>query len=131
MRVIDTVVLFGALDPEDKHHKRALWHLTLVRLTPDVYVPSAVLMEFDMTVKSREFSAAERLTLLDGLTKLIPSGKVLPITPSILERAARFETQQKLSSYFDALVASTSEEYGAEIISTDEEFSEANFSTIW
>ncbi|MHA1596392.1 MAG: type II toxin-antitoxin system VapC family toxin, partial [Candidatus Asgardarchaeia archaeon] len=111
MRIIDTMVIIASLNPSHKLYKKAYKHLQSVLLEDDVWVPSFVLLEFDLTLKSKNFSEEERSRFFEKLDQIIPKNKILPVTPRILKRAAYMKDNVE---YFDSLIASIALEYGAE-----------------
>jgi len=84
----------------------------------DVYVPSSVLLEFDLEMKAHGYTPEERrLTWEDMLVK-IPPNKVLPPTPSSFAEVPRLETEL---TYFDAIITCMSKELEASVVTTDKE----------
>lgn len=128
MKIIDTVVLISSLDPEDPLHEKGFKHLRSLILSEEVYVPSVVLVECDLVLKTKEFSNEERSRIFKKLARLIPENKILPIPVTVLKKTIDLENHKE---YFDALVASTALKYKADIISTDPIFSEQGITTIW
>jgi len=127
MRIIDTMVIIASLNPSHKLYKKAYKHLQSVLLEDDVWVPSFVLLEFDLTLKSKNFSEEERSRFFEKLDQIIPKNKILLVTPRILKRAAYMKDNVE---YFDSLIASIALEYGAEIISKDHIFSKNRYQYI-
>ncbi len=127
MKILDTVVLIDAIREEDRHHEKAKRHLDLLNEEKDVYVPSSVLLEFDLEMKAHGYTLEERkLTWEDMLVK-IPPNKVLPLTPSYFAETPKLETDL---SYFDAIIISMSKELGAKVITTDKEIG-SKTNTYW
>ena len=116
MRLLDTVVLIGALRENDKHYKKAVEHLKSLD-REETFVPSSSLLELDLELKAHEYTLEERITTLQDLTAAIPAYKILPITITSLIEAVKLETEM---SYFDALIVALSNELDAVIVTTDE-----------
>lgn len=116
MKLLDTVVLIGAIRDSDRHHKKALEHLKSLN-QQEVFVPSSALLEMDLELKAHEYTAEERITTLEDLAAVIPGGKILPVTATSLIEAVKLESEM---SYFDALIVALSRELNAAIVTTDE-----------
>jgi predicted nucleic-acid-binding protein len=118
MKILDTVVLIGAIREEDRLHEKAKRHLDSLTKEKDVFVPTSVLLEFDLEMKTHGYTWEERkLTWKDMLVK-IPPNKVLPLTPSYFAEVPELETDL---TYFDAIIVCISKEMGAKVITTDRE----------
>jgi len=128
LQIIDTVVLVSSNDPTHPLHSRARQHLISLAVLQDIYVPTLVLIEYDLELKSHGFSAIERERIFRNLAVLIPNHKILQSTPSIHERAVQYESY---GGYFDSLLAASALEYQATIISTDHIFDRINVPRIW
>lgn len=103
-----------------------------IRLSPDVYVPSAILLELDLELRSMQIPANDRERIFNNFMLIIPIQKMLPTNPSIHARVANLENLgQARGGYFDTLIASTALEFNAEVISTDKVFSQMGVSSIW
>lgn len=116
MKLLDTVVLIGAIRDSDRHHKKALEHLKSLN-QQEVFVPSSALLEMDLELKAHGYTAEERITTLEDLAAVIPGGKILPVTVTSLIEAVKLESGM---SYFDALIVALSRELDAAIVTTDE-----------
>ena len=81
------------------------------------------LMEFDVVLKSRGFSAKERREEMTLLTIDFPrvSTSMHPISPKTFYLASLYEEQFGLD-YFDSLLAAEASEHDGAIVSTDREF---------
>lgn len=128
MKIIDTVVLVSSNDSTNPLHTKARQHLTSVRSLGDIFVPTVVLMEYDLELKSHGYSAMDRERIFGDLELIIPDHKILPCTPAIFARAVQFEN---FGGWFDSLVAATSFEYSATVISTDHVFDLISVPRIW
>lgn len=116
MKLLDTVVLIGAIRENDKHHRKALEHLKSLN-QQEVFVPSSALLEVDLELKAHEYTDEERIATLEDLAAVIPNSKILPITATSLIEAVKLESEM---SYFDALMVAASRELDAAIVTTDE-----------
>ncbi len=123
-RIIDTVVLIGFSDQNDPRNEKASEYVFEISIGQDIFVPSAVLLEFDLELKTHRISDNDRERLHSKLRQLIPQNKVLPLTPAVLERAARISPKAKWrGAYFDTLIVATGLESGAaSALTTDRRF---------
>ena len=60
MPVTDTVIIFGAADTKDKYHEVGVKYLEGVN-NGEYLIPSLALLEFDIILKSRGFTFAQRM----------------------------------------------------------------------
>jgi len=120
--VLDTVVLFGALDPKDPVHERSKRFLARLE-APDYYLAGFGIIEFDIVMKSRGFSHEQRMLQHALLAKDYPAAtvKVRPLSPTILYLAARIEGEEG-TDYFDAGVAAEAKSLDGVVVSTDRVF---------
>lgn len=123
-RIIDTVVLIGFSDQNDPRNEKASEYVFEISIGQDIFVPSAVLLEFDLELKTHSISDNDRERLHSKLKQLIPQNEVLPLTPAVLERAARISPKAKWrGAYFDTLIVATGLESGAaSALTTDRRF---------
>jgi len=122
MPVFDTVVLFAAADEEDERHQKALRYMESLK-ERGVYIAGFALLEFDVVLKSRNYSFDERMAMHGLLLRDFPSVrvKVLPLSPSIFYLTARLEKELGLD-YFDAGVAAEALNHDGAVVSTDRAF---------
>ncbi len=78
-------------------------------------VPSSVILELDLELKTHGFSATEREIFHKDLSALIPKDSILPLTPRVVGVAAGIEGL----GYFDSLLVALALCLGAEIVTTD------------
>ncbi len=123
MRLTDTMVLVGALNPKDVFHKVAFGHLEAVRRGPDTFVPSMAAVEFDLVMKGRGYTSREREDALDWLANMIPSEKIVCNSVFSLREAAKL--QEKGMGYFDSMISALALEKDAVVITRDKVISEA------
>jgi len=128
LKIIDTVVLISSNDPTHPLYPRARQHLLSLISSEDVFIPTIVLTEYDLELKTHGFSASDRERIFRDLELMIPDQKILPCTPSIHGRAIQFE---RFGGWFDSLVAAAAFEYYATVISTDAVFDLINVPRIW
>ena len=122
MPVLDTVVLFGAVDPKDTTHDKSKRYLT--RLSqPDYYLAGFAILEFDIVMKSRGLDHRERMLRHALLAKDYPAStdKVRPVSPTTLYLAAKIEGEER-TDYFDAGVAAEAKALDGGVVSTDRVF---------
>ena len=122
MPVLDTVVLFGAVDPKDAAHDKS--KRFLARLAePDYYLASFALLEFDIVMKSRGFSYKQRMLQHALLAKDYPPStvKVRALSPTVLYLSAKIEGEEG-TDYFDAGVAAEAKVLDGRVVSTDKVF---------
>ena len=89
MRIFDTIVLLAFLDPADPRFFKANEYVLDITSLEDIFVPSAVLLEFDLELKAHGIVDQERDGIHSRTAKLIPARKILSLTPSILGHASR------------------------------------------
>jgi len=120
--VLDTIVLFGAADPKDSHHKKSTEYLA--RLSePSYYIAGFALFEFDIVMKSRGFSFKERMLRHALLARDYPvsTSKVRAPSPTTLYLAVDIEGTERID-YFDAGVAAEAKALDGVVVSTDRVF---------
>jgi predicted nucleic-acid-binding protein len=124
MRMIDTVVLIGYINPLDSRNAKATQYMNEVWEGEDLLIPSASLMELDLELKTHAVSDKDRITVFSNLARIIPPNNILSLTPATFEYAARLAGKAKWrGAYFDTLIASTAMEHGVrEVITTDRKF---------
>jgi len=120
--VLDTVVIFGAADSNDRHHDRAKRHLQHIA-NSEVYLGTFALLEFDIVMKSRGLSFQERMEKHASLLRDYPelSEKMVGVSPATLYLASRLEGEAELE-YFDAGVAAEALQLDGTVVSTDRAF---------
>jgi predicted nucleic acid-binding protein len=119
---LDTVVLFASADSKDKHHERAGEHLQEIG-EADVFLGAFALFEFDIILKSRGFTFAERTEKHALLLRDYPAldQKVAKVTPSTFYLTSKLEDEAALE-YFDAGVAAEALQLDGLVVSTDRAF---------
>jgi predicted nucleic acid-binding protein len=118
MKLLDTVVLIGAIREEDKHYEKARMHLDALRTEKDVYVPSSILLEFDLELKAHGYTPKERRLTWEEIVAKVSAHKVLPLTASAVAEVPELETEL---SYFDAIIVGMAKQLGACVVTTDKE----------
>jgi len=120
--VLDTVVLFGAVDPEDAAHDKSKRFLARLG-EPDYSLAGFALLEFDIVLKSRGFSYRQRMVQHALLAKDYPLStvKVRPLSPTVLYLSARIEGEEE-ADYFDAGVAAEAKVLDGIVVSSDQVF---------
>jgi predicted nucleic acid-binding protein len=94
----------------------------------DIFVPTIVLTEYDLELKTHGISSPDRERILRDLGLLIPNNKMLPCTPPIHAMAVNLE---RFGGYFDSLIAATAIAHSATIVSTDTIFDAIGIPRIW
>ena len=119
MPVLDTIVLFGAADPKDPHHRKSSEYLARL-MEPGYFIAGFALFEFDIVMKSRGFSFRERMLRHALLARDYPAStsKTRPLSPTTLYLAADIEGTQGID-YFDAGVAAEAKALDGLVVSTD------------
>ncbi len=122
MPVLDTVIIFGAADSNDRHHDRAKRHLQRIA-NSEVYLGTFALLEFDIVMKSRGLSFQERMEKHASLLRDYPelSEKMVSVSPATLYLASRLEGEAELE-YFDSGVAAEALQLDGTVVSTDRAF---------
>ncbi len=120
MKLLDTIVLVGAMNPDDKYHKTAIGHLRAVQSTGRVYVPTSCLTEFDLVMRSRKYLETEIRETWTALAPLIDR-KVAVTTPSAHLAAAEMRSQGL--TYFDSLITALAKEMEAVVVTRDPDIS--------
>lgn len=121
MPVLDTVVLFAAANPLDRHHADASSHLA--RVGKRVKVAAAGLLEFDLVLKARGYSSSSRMREFKNLIGGFPETEGAPgtLAPRTLYVAAAIEGGFGLD-YFDALIAAEALVFDGKLVSSDRDF---------
>ncbi len=122
MPVLDTVILFGAADPDDPAHKRSVAYLARLG-EPGFYLAGFALIEFDIVMKSRGLNYRARMVRHALLARDYPltTTRVKPLSPEILYLVARMEGEDRID-YFDAGVAAEAKVLDGHVVSTDRVF---------
>jgi len=128
LKIVDTVVLISSNDPTHPLHSKAKQHLLSISLSGDIFVPTIVLAEYDLELKTHGFSANARERIFRNLEVLIPNNKIVACTPSVHATAVSLEG---FGGWFDSLIAATAIEYRATIVSTDPVFDTMGIPRVW
>jgi len=122
MPVLDTIVLFGAMDPRDPSHSESVHYLRLLE-NPEYYLAGFAIMEYDIVLKSRGFSPRQRMTYHAVLSHDFPTltTKTRRLSPEIMYMTAKLE-QEGGVDYFDAGVGAEAKMYDGQIVSKDSIF---------
>lgn len=128
MKLIDTVVPMGALNPSDRHHMKATKHLASLSKDPEVALPISVVFEVDLTLKARGYTHDERRQTWLELSPKLPAGKIIPQTAVSMAAASSLESEGM--DYFDALVVAQALELQAVVITNDQSIAR-KVATVW
>lgn len=118
MKLLDTVMLIGAIREGDNHYEKARTHLDALSNEKDIYIPSSILLEFDLELRVHGYTPEERRLTLEEILAKVPAHKVLPLTALALAEVPELETEL---SYFDAIIVCMAKELGACVVTTDKE----------
>jgi len=119
MRLLDTIVIVGALNARDKHHKKASKYLDMLALDNDLVMPISTLMEFDLLMKARSYTDDERRSTWIEVAPRISVHKLLGQAASTFVRAS--ELQKEGIGYFDSLITALAQELNASVITDDKD----------
>ena len=117
MKLLDTLVIVGALNPDDAHHKKASTYLGRLGKLADIGIPDSTLIEFDLLMKARNYTEAERETTWLELSPKIPYEKVMSMSVTALATASALQAEGM--GYFDSLVTGLAMELRATVITDD------------
>ena len=120
MRLLDTIVIVSALNPDDRYHKDALSHLRSLKADQDVYAPTSTLTEFDLVLRNRGYTESEIEGTWKALVPLI-GRKTMATTPSAHLIATNLRADGL--SYFDSLIAALARETKSVVVTKDLEIS--------
>lgn len=102
MRLLDTVVLVGALSPTDRLHEVASRHLATLETRRDTLVPASTLLEFDLIMRTRNYTPNEVGETWGALGEVTSERNILANMPSALGKAV--ELRERGLDYFDSLI---------------------------
>jgi len=119
MRLLDTVVIVGALNVRDKHYRKASKYLDMLAMDNDIVIPISTLMEFDLLMKARNYTDDERRSTWIELAPKISPQKLLGHTASTFVRAS--ELQKEGVGYFDSLITALAQELNSSVITDDKD----------
>ncbi len=128
MKLFDTVVIVGALNPDDRHHRKASVYLDSLTEDPALVIPASTMIEFDLLMKVRKYTDNERATTWLEISSKIPGDKVLIHTPLDLAKASELKSQGM--TYFDSLITALALEREGTVV-TDDEAVASTVSTEW
>jgi predicted nucleic acid-binding protein len=124
--------LFSYVEESDSLHERAIAHIESLSTDPEVYTPSVVLHEFDAVLKTNHVGFDERRVIFEELSKVIPDGKVLRTTASIMKLAADLDKDADWRGhYFDAAIVACALQHSADIMTTDGRMPRLGVRTEW
>jgi predicted nucleic acid-binding protein len=109
------------MNPKDRLHQVAKRHLESISRDSETLLPASTSFEFDLVLKGRSYTFAERESALDWLASSIPSDKVVSNSLASLRRAV--ELQEGGMGYFDSMISSLAITTNAVVITTDKEIS--------
>lgn len=119
MRLLDTIVIVGALNVKDKHHRKASKYLDMLTMDNDLVIPLLTLIEFDLLMKARDYTDDERRSSWIELAPKISPQKILGQTASTFVRAS--ELQKEGMGYFDSLLTALAQELNSSVVTDDKD----------
>ena len=128
MKLLDTIVIVGALNVRDRHHRKASKYLDMLAVANDLVMPLSTLMEFDLLMKARDYTDDERRSSWIELAPKISPQKLLGHTASTFIRAS--ELQKEGMGYFDSLITALAQELNSSVI-TDDKYIAKHVETEW
>ncbi|MFY3741392.1 MAG: putative nucleic-acid-binding protein [Candidatus Nitrosomirales archaeon] len=117
MKLIDTMVLIVSINPKDKRNPKAMNHLDAVTQDAKTFVPAPVLIEFELELMSHGFNEDQVRTVLEDLSAVIPTTKVL--SQSVISMLHALALYRSGMTYFDSLIAGMAQESDATVITAD------------
>jgi len=76
LQIVDTVVLLAFLDKGDPRFEKASVHVLGISLRQDIFVPSAIMLELDLELKTHVVNDEARVDIHSRLARLIPQSRV-------------------------------------------------------
>ncbi|MHB1867970.1 MAG: type II toxin-antitoxin system VapC family toxin [Nitrososphaerales archaeon] len=122
-QITDTMVLIGAINPRNPNHASASRYLNLVSRDTETFVPLVSIMEFDLVMKGRAYTANQRKEAFEWLAESIPENKI--ISNSIHSIQTAVDLQESGMRYFDSLITAIAIEEDAVVLTKDNEISKA------
>ncbi len=119
MRLLDTIVIVGALNVRDSHHRKASKYLDMLAMDNDLFMPLSTLIEFDLLMKARDYTDDERRSSWIELAPKISSQKIIGQTASTFVRAS--ELQNEGMGYFDSLITALAQVLNSSVITDDKD----------
>ena len=119
MRLLDTIVIVGAINVRDRHNKKASKYLDTLAMDNDLFMPLSTLMEFDLLMKARDYTDDERRSSWIDLASKISPQKILGHTAATFVRAS--ELQKEGMGYFDSLITALALELNSSVITDDKD----------
>jgi predicted nucleic acid-binding protein len=121
------MVLVGAMNPTDKHHRTSMMYLKELRTSESTHVPTSTLIEFDLVMRNKGYTEEEIAETWRALSSLVEDNYVAT-TPSAHLTAASFRA--KGLTYFDSLITALAAESNAIVVTRDDAISQ-HVNTEW
>ena len=123
MKLLDTIVLVAAANPENEYHGRAVEYLDFLgNKVEDTFLPMTTLIEFILVMKGRKYTPGQRRVVFSWLSNLVPENKIISNSSSSLGIA--IELQEKGLSYFDSMISALAIEKNATVLTSDKMISQ-------
>ncbi len=119
MRLLDTVVIVGALNVKDRHNRKASRYLDMLPVDNEFTIPISTLMEFDLLMKARDYTNDERRLSWIEISSKIPAEKILRHTITTFVRASELEKEGM--GYFDSLITALAQELNSSVVTDDKQ----------
>jgi len=119
MRLLDTIVIVGALNVRDIHHRKASKYLDMLAMDNELFMPLSTLIEFDLLMKARDYTEDERRSSWIELAPKISPQKIIGQTASTFVRAS--ELQNEGMGYFDSLITALAQVLNSSVITDDKD----------
>lgn len=117
MQLIDTIVIVSSIDAESKHHHIARKYLDAATRDEQTFVPQAVVLEFDLVMKGRNYTAGQKKDAFDWLGDLVPDAKLIANSVGSMKKS--IDLQENGMSYFDSLVSALAIGLDATVLTPD------------
>lgn len=120
MKLLDTMVLVGAMNPTDRYHKTAMMYLKETKNSERAHLPTSTLIEFDLVMRNNGYTEDEISDTWRALSPLVQENCVAT-TLSAHSVAPSFRA--KGLSYFDSLITALASEMDAIVVTRDDAIS--------
>ncbi len=120
MKLLDTMVLVGALNPGSKYHKTGMKYLRGVRTAESSLVPTSTLIEFDLVMRNKSYTENE---IADTWAAIAPFVERNHVATSLSAHLSAAGMRVKGLTYFDSLITALAKEMHAIVITRDDEIS--------
>jgi len=120
MKLLDTMVLVGAVNPIDRYHKTAMTYLRDLGKPEPTRIPTSTLTEFDLVMRNKEYTEDEIADTWRALSPLVQESYVATTVSAHLTAAS---LRAKGLTYFDSLITALAVEMKAVVVTRDDAIS--------